>query len=173
MACPTLTQGFTPKLCKTPSGTIEFMIAEHSFCTVTITSGVVSAIAMTSGKQFFRYKQKPEVANWKETPTIDAKSGAYKYTADLIFDMNSLDSSTKIEAENLMQLTSMVISKDADGTYWLIGNSNGVDFTPATDGGIEYSSFRGIKMTGQSIDFLPVASVPANLIAALLLPASP
>ena len=27
MAC-SLTQGFTPKTCKTPSGTIEFMIAE-------------------------------------------------------------------------------------------------------------------------------------------------
>ncbi len=163
MSCPTLTQGFTPKLCKTPSGTKSFLIV----------SGVVTAIAMTSGKQFFRYKQKPEVANWKETPTIDAKSGAYKYVADVIFDINSLDSATKIEAEKVMQLTNMVISEDADGTNWLIGNTNGVDFTPATDGGVEYSSFRGIKMTGQSTDFLPVASVPSNLIAALLLPASP
>lgn len=173
MSCPTLTQGFTPKLCKTPSGTIEFMIAERSFCTFTIANEIVTAIAMTSGKQFFRYKQKPEVANWKETPTVDTKSGAYKYTTDVMFDLNSLDSATRVEANKLMKLTAAVISKDADGSYWLMAPNNGIDFTPATDGGVEYSSFRGMKVTGQGIDFEPVASVPANLIAAIILPASP
>lgn len=174
MAC-SLTQGFTPKTCKTPSGTIEFMIAELANVTaITKTSGVITAISMASGKQFFRYKQKPEVANWKETQTSDSKSGAYKYETALTFDINSLDSATKIETELLLKNAVVVIAKDSDGTYWLMGEDNGVEFDSiGWDGGTEYSSFRGAKVSGKHMGFTPVASVNSGLIAGLILPASP
>jgi len=174
MAC-TLTQGFTPKTCKTPSGTIEFMITEYAnVSSITKTSGVITAISMASGKQFWRYKQKPEVANWKETQTSDSKSGAYKFETALTFDINSLDSSTKIETEILLKNAVVVIAKDADGTYWLLGEDNGVEFDSiGWDGGTEYSSFRGAKVSGKHMGFTPVAKVNDGLIAGLILPASP
>ena len=167
-----LTQGFTPKTCKTPSGTMEFMITDFANVTaITKTSGVITAISMASGKQFWRYKQKPEVANWKETQTADSKSGAYKFETAITFDINSLDSATKIETELLLKNAVVVIAKDADGTYWLMGEDNGVEFDSiGWDGGTEYSSFRGAKVSGKHMGFTPVAKVTDTLIAALILP---
>lgn len=174
MAC-SLTQGFTPKTCKTPSGTIEFMITDFANVTaITKTSGVITAISVASGKQFWRYKQKPEVANWKETQTSDSKSGAYKYETAITFDINSLDSATKIETELLLKNAVVVIAKDSDGTYWLMGEDNGVEFDSiGWDGGTEYISFTGAKVSGKHMGFTPVASVNSGLIAGLILPASP
>jgi hypothetical protein len=171
----TLAQGFTPKTCKTPSGTIEFMITEFAnVSSITKTSGVITAISMASGKRFWQYKQKPEVANWKETQTADLKSGAYKIATAITFDINSLDSATKIETEVLLKNAVVVIAKDADGTYWLLGENNGIEFDSiAWDGGTEYSSFRGAKVSGKHMGFTPVAKVTDTLIASLLIPQSP
>jgi hypothetical protein len=174
MAC-SLTQGFTPKTCKTPAGTIALLIAEYdNVSTITKTAGVVTAISMASGKQFFQYKQKAGVANWKETGTATAKEGAYQYESTVTFDINSIDSASKIEADLLLKNTVMVIAKENDGTYWLLGQDYGLDVTSlGYDGGTDLSTFRGAKVELKGMGYNPVAKVDSSIITALLSPASP
>jgi hypothetical protein len=174
MAC-TLTQGFTPKQCKNTSGTASIMIAEFdNVGTITVSNGIATAISMDSGKQFFEYKQKAEVANWKSTPTIDAKSGAYKYEHAITCDLNDLTASVVVESENLIKNTLMCIAKDNDGTYWLFGKDFGMDVTALPwDGGVEMSAFKGGKLEIKGMSAFAPIQVNAGLIAGLLLPASP
>lgn len=170
-----LTQGFTPKTCKTLSGTVSVMLAElANVSSITVSNGIATAISMASGKQFFEYKQKAEVANWKSTPTIDPKSGAYKYEAAITMDINTIDSAVVVETELLIKSTLIAITKDNDGTYWLFGKDYGLDVSALPwDGGIEMSSFRGGKLEIKGMTAFAPIKVTDSLIAALLLPASP
>lgn len=174
MSC-SLAQGFTPKVCKTQSGTNSVLIAElANVSNITVSNGIATAISMASGKRFFEYKQKAEVANWKATPTIDPKSGAYKWEHSVTLDLNDLTPSVIQEATTLIKTTVITIAKDNDGTYWLQGKDYGLDVSGLPiDGGVEMSSFRGGKLELKGMSAFEPIQVTAGLIAALLLPASP
>ena len=65
MACA-LTQGHTPKVCKTSAGVKSFLITEFANITsLTRTAGVITTITSAVGTDWFRYKQKSEVASFK------------------------------------------------------------------------------------------------------------
>lgn len=169
MAC-SLTQGFTPKSCKTVSGTKSFLIAEFAAVTaVTKTSGVVTAITKAVGKHFWRYAQKAEVAMWKQTSTIDPKNGAYAFDLEASLDQSTLDQATLTENQLLLQNTVMMIAEDSDGTYWLLGENYGMDaVTMGTEGGVAMGDFRGTKISFKGRSYSPVASVDSSIITALL-----
>ena len=169
MAC-SLTQGFTPKSCKTVSGTKSFLIAEFLGITaVTKTAGVVTAITKAGGKKFYRYAQKAEVAMWKQTSTIDPKNGAYAFDLEANLDQSTLDQATLTENQLLLQNTVMMIAEDSDGTYWLLGENYGMDAaTMGTEGGVAMGDFRGTKIAFKGRNYVPVASVDSTIIAGLL-----
>jgi hypothetical protein len=176
MACTSLTQGHIPKKCKVVSGVKEFLVMAHEDLAllnpVVKTAGKVTDINLITTKKFFVYKQRPEVANWKETQTADSKSGTYKNEVSLTFDINSLDNISKVELENLLKTNLVVIAHDNDGTYWLIGEDFGVDVESiGWDSGTAMTDFRGGKVALKCMSINSVAEIDATIIPALLLPA--
>ena len=169
MAC-SLTQGHTPKTCKTSAGTKSFLIAEYESVTaITKTAGVITAITKASGKNFFRYKQKAEIANWKQTGTGDPKVGTIAYDVEATVEMLGLDQASQTELGLLMANTVVMIAEDNDGTYWYLGEDFGMDL--ATDGlesGTAIGDFRGNKLSFKGRAYTRVASVSSTIIAGLL-----
>lgn len=169
MAC-SLTQGHTPKTCKTSAGTKSFLVAEFDAVTaITKTSGVVSAITKATGKHFFRYKQKAEVASWKQTGTSDGKVGTVAYDLEANIQLNGLDQATQTELDLLIKNTVILIAEDTDGTFWLLGEDFGMDL--ASDGlesGVAMGDFRGDKLQFKGRAFTRVASVDSTIITGLL-----
>jgi len=169
MAC-SLTQGHTPKTCKTSAGTKSFLIAEYETVTaITKTAGVITTITKASGKRFFRYKQKAEVANWKQTGTGDPKVGTIAYDVEATVEMLGLDQASQTELGLLMANTVVMIAEDNDGTYWYLGEDFGMDL--ATDGlesGTAIGDFRGNKLSFKGRAYTRVASVSSTIISALL-----
>jgi len=169
MAC-SLTQGHTPKTCKTSAGTKSFLIAEYETVTaITKTAGVITAITKASGKRFFRYKQKAEVANWKQTGTGDPKVGTIAYDVEATVEMLGLDQTSQTELDLLMANTVVMIAEDNDGTFWYLGEDFGMDL--ATDGlesGTAIGDFRGNKLSFKGRAYTRVASVSSTIITALL-----
>lgn len=169
MAC-TLTQGHTPKTCKTSAGTKSFLIAEYENVTaITKTAGVITAITKATGKHFWRYKQKAEVANWKQTGTGDPKVGTIAYDVEATVEMVGLDQLGQTELGLLLANTVVMIAEDNDGTYWFLGEDFGMDL--ATDGlesGTAIGDFRGNKLSFKGRAFTRVASVDPTIITALL-----
>lgn len=169
MAC-SLTQGHTPKTCKTSAGTKSFLIAEYESVTaITKTAGVITTITKAAGKNFFRYKQKAEVAMWKQTGTGDAKVGTIAYDVEATVEMLGLDQASQTELGLLMANTVVMIAEDNDGTYWFLGEDFGMDL--ATDGlesGTAIGDFRGNKLSFKGRAYTRVASVSSTIIAGLL-----
>ena len=169
MAC-SLTQGHTPKTCKTSAGTKSFLIAEYeSVTSITKTAGVITTITKASGKRFFRYKQKAEIANWKQTGTGDPKVGTIAYDVEATVEMLGLDQTSQTELDLLMANTVVMIAEDNDGTFWYLGEDFGMDL--ATDGlesGTAIGDFRGNKLSFKGRAYTRVASVSSTIIAGLL-----
>lgn len=169
MAC-SLTQGHTPKTCKSSGGTKSFLIAEYDNVTaITKTAGVITAITKATGKKFWKYKQKAEVANWKQTGTGDPKVGTIAYDVEATIEMVGLDQLGQTELGLLMANTVVMIAEDNDGTYWYLGEDFGMDL--ATDGlesGTAIGDFRGNKLAFKGRAFTRVASVDPTIITALL-----
>lgn len=169
MAC-SLTQGHTPKTCKTSAGTKSFLIAEYESVTaITKTAGVITTITKASGKNFFRYKQKAEIANWKQTGTGDPKVGTIAYDVEATVEMLGLDQASQTELGLLMANTVVMIAEDNDGTFWYLGEDFGMDL--ATDGlesGTAIGDFRGNKLSFKGRAYTRVASVSSTIIAGLL-----
>lgn len=169
MAC-SLTQGHTPKTCKTSAGTKSFLIAEYeSVTSITKTAGVITTITKASGKRFFRYKQKAEIANWKQTGTGDPKVGTIAYDVEATVEMLGLDQTSQTELDLLMANTVVMIAEDNDGTFWYLGEDFGMDL--ATDGlesGTAIGDFRGNKLSFKGRAYTRVASVSSTIITALL-----
>ena len=169
MAC-SLTQGHTPKTCKSSGGTKSFLIAEYDNVTaITKTAGVITAITKATGKKFWKYKQKAEVANWKQTGTGDPKVGTIAYDVEATIEMVGLDQLGQTELGLLMANTVVMIAEDNDGTYWYLGEDFGMDL--ATDGlesGTAIGDFRGNKLAFKGRAFTRVASVDPTIIAGLL-----
>ena len=167
MAC-SLTQGHTPKTCKTSAGTKSFLICEFDGVTsITKTAGVITTITKTG--RFFRYKQKAEVAMWKQTGTGDAKVGTVAYDVEATVEMLGLDQASQTELGLLISNTVVMIAEDNDGTYWYLGEDFGMDL--ATDGlesGTAIGDFRGNKLAFKGRGFTRVASVSSTVIAGLL-----
>ena len=169
MAC-SLTQGHTPKTCKSSGGTKSFLIAEYDNVTaITKTAGVITAITKATGKKFWKYKQKAEVANWKQTGTGDPKVGTIAYDVEATIEMVGLDQLGQTELGLLMANTVVMIAEDNDGTYWYLGEDFGMDL--ATDGlesGTAIGDFRGNKLSFKGRAYTRVASVSSTIIAGLL-----
>ena len=169
MAC-SLTQGHTPKTCKSSGGTKSFLIAEFDAVTsVTKTAGVVTTITKAMGKYFWRYKQKAEVAMWKQTGTGDAKVGTVAYDVEATIEMLGLDQVSQTELGLLISNTVVIIAEDNDGSYWFLGEDFGLDL--ATDGlesGTAIGDFRGNKLSFKGRAFTRVASVDPAIISGLL-----
>lgn len=165
-----LTQGHTPKACKTSAGTKSFLITEFANVTaITKTAGVVTAITQAGTTVFYRYKQKAEVANWKQTGATDAKMGTIAYDLEANLELLGLDQATQTELDLLIKNTVIMIAEDVDGTFWLLGEDYGMDL--ASDGlesGVAMGDFRGNKLQFKGRGYTRVASVDPTIITGLL-----
>ena len=172
MSCTALAQGFIPKTCKTVSGTKKFMIIEFEnidVAGIVRTANVITTLPKLDGSRFWEYNQKAEVANWKETGSSTTKEGAFKFEQTATFDLNSLDTLSRKEAVKLLKKTLMVIACDNDGTFWLLGEDYGMDVTSlGTDGGVDFSSFRGSKVELKAMGFTEATEIDDAIIADLL-----
>lgn len=172
MAC-TLTQGSATKNCKASAGTKEVLIANYENVTsITKTAGVVTAITMTLGTQFFVYKQKAETANWTQTWTGDAKTGNGSYALTSHIELQGIDSAQQVELDKLARATTIQIVHDNDGNYYLLGDEYGMDTTTdALESGTALADFKGDKIDFGSVSSLRASTVTPSLIAALIIPA--
>jgi hypothetical protein len=169
MSC-SLTQGHTPKVCKTPSGVKRYLIAEFDKVTVgTITAGVVQTISVTSPYVFYEYKQKSEVATWGQVVTSDAKNGTYSVEQTVDLQLLGLDALTQVELGNLVKNTVIVIAEQNDGTYWLLGRDYGMDVaTDTLESGVALGDFQGNKVQLKAREINRSVKVLDSIIAGLL-----
>lgn len=177
MACA-LTQGYTRKVCKDPSGIKSVLIGEWAnvdwsdATKYALTANVVTTLTMSVDKQMWRFAQAPGVANFKCTGKGNATSGGYGY--DITGTMQTPDMGTlTIEQNALLTKNNLfVIAELQNGDYYLYGQEYGLDAIDDNDTGTAMDDFKGDIITFSGMATIKPKKVNAALIAVLLEPAA-
>lgn len=175
MAC-LLTSGINALACKdgTP-GVIRALVTDFSNVEAyTETAGVITSITMASGSQFWEYKQIKESASWMEDLTVNVQAGSIGYAQTLNLVIPKRDTQKRNELKLLAQNTLIVICEDANGLYWVLGLTRGMDLDAGSkyDSGIKLGDSNGWTLVFKASEHDPAQEVNSALIDDLLLPAS-
>lgn len=128
MACSQTLAGLAKDCSANRGGIVEVYIANHADVqSVTETSGKVSGITMDTGKKFQVYSFSKNTGNITSTYTIDPASGVRFVTSQLLLQFNRMETTKRVEITALALADLMVICKDANGLYWLLGKDEPVN----------------------------------------------
>lgn len=134
MSCTQTLSGLAKDCAANMGGIVEALIALYDDVTaVTITSDVISAITMASGKKFKVYHFAKNTGNLTSTYTIDPASGVKYVSSDLLLQFNRMQTTARVEITALALADLVVIVKDANGKYWYLGKDEPVNAS-ASDG---------------------------------------
>ena len=134
MSCTQTLSGLAKDCTANMGGIVEVLIANFDDVTaMTVTSDVISAITMDTGKKFKKYNFAKNTGSMTSTYTIDPASGVKYVTTDLIMQFNKMQTTARVEIAALALADLAVIVKDANGKYWYLGKEEPVNIS-AGDG---------------------------------------
>lgn len=87
---------------------------------VTVTSGVVTAITMISSKKFYKYAFAPNTSSLSSNWQVNADNGTKFVESDLLMVFNRMDSTKRLEIMALAQTEVAVFVEDNNGNMWYL-----------------------------------------------------
>jgi len=125
MACTQTLSGLTRDCASSVGGIIEVLLANADDVTgITITSDKVTAISLASSAKFHRYAIRRGNGSLNSTFTVDDTSGNKFVTSEVLMQFNRMQTQSRIEIMAMAQADLIAIVKDANGVYWLVGDTD-------------------------------------------------
>lgn len=168
MAC-ILTQGNSIPCRSSVGGVAEIYITElANKSTFTSSSGIITAFTLASTKKFWTYFVEKENATFTDTTIVSPENGTKFNEQGGTFMIKQMTASNRNELELMAQNRVMVIVKDNNGIYWLLGESNGLDVTNiAAATGKAYGDLNGYTITFAGREVYSAKQVTSSLLATL------
>ena len=151
-------------------GIVEALIANKESVTgITASSDMISEITMASSAKFKRYAFPRNTGSLTSNYTIDQTTGVRYVASDLVLIFNRMETAKRVEISALAQNDLVIIVKDANGKYWLLGKDEPVNAT-AGDGltGTERADRNGYSITLQDNSLEMPYEVDPSIIDALI-----
>lgn len=132
----------------------DVLEAENPF---TVTEDVITAIDATVAAKFQKYTFRKQTGGLTSTLTVDDTVGTQYWTNSLTLQFSKMETVKAIEINALTVADSLVIVKDSNNKYWLLGYDNPVSTTEATgQTGTAYGDLNGYTITLTDMSkFLP------------------
>ncbi|MEO6721435.1 MAG: hypothetical protein ABIN67_13790 [Ferruginibacter sp.] len=146
--------------------------AKKDIVSIAETAGVISAVVMQTGTQFYDFALVKSTSSFSNAITSNPTNGSmfYAQSATLIF--NKLKSATSALVDSLCRASLVLIVEDRNGEIIMLGRENGMDVSGGTIGsgtaGGDRSGYE-LQLTGEESK---TSHVDPTIMAALLLPAS-
>jgi hypothetical protein len=150
MSCA-LTTGFTLD-CRNSNGGIEavYFTELAKKASITSASGVITAFTLTSGI-FFKYELRKKTSQFEQNIQVNNENGAVYYEQNLTIKLDKLETTRRNEILLLAQNSLMVIVKDNNGKYWLMGETRGATLSGGKGStGTSYSDLSGFELSFQA-----------------------
>ena len=173
MAC-TLT-GDIDLGCRDSVGGIKrlYVTALENITAITSTTGVISAITMTTGTEFFTYNLEKESAEWTETTTISQENWTKVSEQSLTAFISKMTAAKRNELKLLSQNRIAATVLDRNGLYWLLGENNGLDLvTKEAKTGKAMGDGNGFTLTFSGKEESEAQTVSSSIIATITAPAA-
>lgn len=170
MACNQTLSGIARDCDPSMGGIIEALISNKEDVTdITISTNQVTAITMASSKKFKKYEFPRNTGSLTSNYTIDLANGVRFVQSDLVLSFGRMDTSKRVEITALAQNDLIIIVKDANGKYWLLGKDEGVNAS-AADGvtGTARADRNGYSVTLQDNSLEMPYEVDPDIIDALV-----
>ena len=170
MACNQTLSGLVRDCSPSMGGIVEALIANKDSVTgISLSSDMVSQITMASSDKFKRYAFPRNTGSLTSNYTIDQATGVRYVVSDLVLMFNRMETAKRIEISALAQNDLVVIVKDANGKYWLLGKDEPVNAT-AGDGitGTARADRNGYSITLQDNSLEMPYEVDPSIIDALI-----
>jgi hypothetical protein len=175
MAC-LLTQGYTFAGCKGGAGGLsQVLITEYANLVTapTLASGIYTAFALATGKQFRLYDLDQEVGIANDDLAYTKESGSNIYTHKTAFKIKGFTTAVQLEIGLIAQNRTIQIVKDNNGAYRVYGLQKGMDLMTAGNAtGTNYEDFSGFDLAFETKSTIPAYVVQTSLITTLLSPAA-
>lgn len=121
MACNQTLAGLIRDCSPSMGGILEVLAAnKDEIGAITTSEGIVSAIEGAEGK-FYKYEFHRNTGSLTSTYQIALENGTRYVTSDLVLVFNRMETSKRVEITALAQNNLVLIVKDANGKYWLLG----------------------------------------------------
>lgn len=135
---------------------------------ITYSSGVVTAATCSSGKRFFTVQLEKENAQFDTKTVVSVENGTTYQESTLTFSTKKMSASTLNWILTLAYNRLHINVKDANGTIYWMGLTNGADLT-AADGstGKALGDMNGVSLTFVSKEPLPPQTLSAAIYASL------
>ena len=129
MPCTQTLNGLARDCASNMGGILEVAIAIFDDVTgVTITDGVITAIAMAQdAPKFKKYYFAKNTGSLTSTYSMDAASGVKFVTSDLLLQFNRMETTKRVELTALALGDLVVLAKDANGKWWYLGKDEPVN----------------------------------------------
>ena len=145
MACSQTLAGIARDCASNMGGIKTVYIANAAdVSSVTVTSGVVTAITMAASKKFYKYAFTPNTSSLTSNWQVNAENGTKYVDSDLVLVFNRMDSAKRIEILALMSAELVIVAEDANGKRWCLGAFAGGSVTDPVIG----STSTGDGLTG-------------------------
>lgn len=93
----------------------------------TVANGIVTAITMESGKQWFRYQVRKQIAGDTTNGVADPLTGTKSYTSNMVFTLFGIEAVKNTELEKLMSGPTVWIYQDNNDVYHILGLNYGAE----------------------------------------------
>lgn len=150
-------------------GIVEVLAAnKEEVGEISVSDDKISAIATGTGK-FKAYKFARNTGSMTSTYQINHENGTRFVSTDVVLVFNRMETTKRVEMTALAQNDLILIVKDANGKYWLLGKDEPVKAT-AGDGqtGTARADRNGYSITLQDNSHEMPYEVDESLVADLL-----
>ncbi len=170
-----LTQGF-PLDCRDSLGGVEVAyIGElDEVASFTEAGGVITAMAMNTGKQFFTYELEKEDAEAIETEQASVENGTLFYEQVFNMPLKKMTVAKRNEIRLVATNRTIIIFRDnATGTYWAYGFKYGMDKVGTNEAktGKAFGDMNGYMLGFLGKEPVSAYEIDSSLIATLTVPA--
>lgn len=122
MPCSQTLAGLTHDCAASMGGIVAAYIAPAEDVTAkTLTSDVISALTMATGKHFYKYTFPRNTGSLSSNATIDETTGANFWVSDLVLVFPKMETTKRVEIMALAQSGLVIVVVDANGKQWLLG----------------------------------------------------
>ena len=135
MACE-LTTGFAVGCNDSAGGIAEFYFAniDDNFAVTYDATGEVSIIAGTLYYKYETTNAQGAASVMNDNATVNDQNGTSYFDQTATYVLNKMDNAKRNEVKLLSRAKLSVIIKDNNGSYWLMGATNGVRMTASDSG---------------------------------------
>ena len=169
MPCPQTLNGIARDCQSSMGGIRRVLMANFDDVTVTVTDGIISAIAMAGSAKFKEYLFRRNTGSLTSAYQL-SDTGNNGVQSDLLMVFTRLETTKRVEVEALAHAEAVAIVEDCNGKFWYLGKDEPLAIADGTNAatGTARADLNGYNVALQDHSLELPLEVDATIIAGLL-----